>query len=133
MKHTVIIAAFTLTTVIVSAQTKSRTKDTVNKNASGSSTHTSNSNPKKAARSSKRILPPGTAIHGGKIVPLHHGKHDYTPGSPIGTGGAGGNTMSGSQESSASENAIGKKASDELLKKNNAIKNKPVPPRKKKQ
>ncbi len=74
----------------------------------------------KEPKASKNQIPAGTAIRGGKLVPLHNGSHDYTPGSPIGTGGAGGNTMSGSPQGSASENAIGKKPSNELRKKNNA-------------
>lgn len=36
----------------------------------------------------------------------YHGSKDTTPGSPMGTGGAGGNEMSGSPASSASETAI---------------------------
>lgn len=36
----------------------------------------------------------------------YHGSKDTTPGSPVGTGGAGGNEMSGSQAGSASETAI---------------------------
>jgi len=36
----------------------------------------------------------------------YHGSKDTTPGSPMGTGGAGGNEMSGSQTGSASESAL---------------------------
>jgi hypothetical protein len=36
----------------------------------------------------------------------YHGSKDTTPGSPMGTGGAGGNEMSGSPAASASETAI---------------------------
>src|SRR4051812_38454770 len=36
----------------------------------------------------------------------YHGSKDTTPGSPMGTGGAGGNELSGSPAGSASENAI---------------------------
>ena len=36
----------------------------------------------------------------------YHGSKDTTPGSPMGTGGAGGNELSGSPAGSASESAI---------------------------
>jgi len=36
----------------------------------------------------------------------YHGSKDTTPGSPMGTGGAGGNEMSGSPKGSAAESAI---------------------------
>jgi len=36
----------------------------------------------------------------------YHGSKDTTPGSPMGTGGAGGNEMSGSQKGSAAESSL---------------------------
>lgn len=117
MKYLIIIVAFAFSTASVNAQTKSGKKN--------SSSHTSKASATKSVKPKQSKLPPGTAIHGGEVVPLYHGKHDYTPGSPVGTGGAGGGTMSGSPQGSAQENAMGNKSSNELLKKNNdSIKNK---------
>ncbi|MDQ6815632.1 MAG: hypothetical protein M3040_18025 [Bacteroidota bacterium] len=115
MKYVMIIA-FGLSTSLVNGQAHSRTHGSRKNTAPAHANKTSVTNDSKPNKSN---LPPGTALRGGKIVTLHHGKHDYTPGSPVGTGGAGGNTMSGSQQGSAEENAIGKKAANELLKKNN--------------
>lgn len=111
------ITAFTLSAALANAQTKSATTDSAKMNVSDTSIQTSKSPPAKGIKQNGKKLPAGTAIHGGELVPLHNGKHDYTPGSPVGTGGAGG-TMNGSQQGSASENAVGNKSSDELLRKN---------------
>lgn len=111
------ITAFTLSAALANAQTKSVTTDSAKMNVSDTLSKTSKSAAAKGLKQNGKKLPAGTAVHGGKLVPLHNGKHDYTPGSPVGTGGAGG-TMNGSQQGSASENAVGNKSSDELLKKN---------------
>ncbi len=122
MKLLFLIAAFTLSTGLVNAQAKSKATNKVKNNSPGNSTSKSKTEVSKDVKSKQSKLPAGTAIHGGKVVSLHHGKHDYTPGSPVGTGGAGGSTLSGSPQGSASENAIGNKPSNELLKKNNTTK-----------
>jgi hypothetical protein len=119
MKYIIIALAFILSSTCTMAQSKK----TVHKSTKKTS-HVKNKTAPKDTTAGKKQLPPGTAIRGGKLVPLYHGEHDYTPGSPIGTGGAGGNTMSGSPQGSASENAIGKKASNELHKKNNGLNSK---------
>lgn len=114
----IIIAGLALSSSSVNAQTKGEKK-------SDSSQKSKASSKKSSVKPKQSKLPPGTAIHGGGLVPLYHGKHDYTPGSPIGTGGAGGNTMSGSPQGSAEENAMGKRSSNELLKSDSsAAKNK---------
>jgi hypothetical protein len=116
MKYAIIIiAGLVLGTSSADAQTKSGKK-------TSSSQKSKTSAKKSSAKPKKSKLPPGTAIHGHEVVPLYHGKHDYTPGSPVGTGGAGGGTMAGSQQGSAEENALGKKSSNELLKKDSATK-----------
>jgi len=120
MKLLVLITAFTLSTTWANAQVKSKATNKVKSNTSADSTNKTTKS--KVSKSKRSNLPPGTAIHGGKVVTLHHGKHDYTPGSPVGTGGAGGSTLSGSPQGSTSENAMGKKASNELLKKDNGTK-----------
>jgi hypothetical protein len=47
----------------------------------------------------------------GTKVATKHGPHDYTPGSPIGTGGTGDN-MSGSRDNSALESSLEKQKQD---------------------
>jgi hypothetical protein len=106
----IIVAGLAFSTSSVNAQTRSGEKN--------NSSHKSTTHAKKSSTKPKQSnRPPGTAIHAGQVVPLYHGKHDYTPGSPIGTGGAGSGGMAGSPQGSAEENAMGKKSSNELLKK----------------
>lgn len=119
MKHIVVVAAFLLGSLHVVAQAND-TKNSRSKKTGQSQNKTT----KKSAKPAKKQLPPGTAIRGGKVVTLHNGAHNYTPGSPVGTGGAGGSSMSGSPQGSASENALGRKPSNELLKKNGKIQSK---------
>ncbi len=114
MKYIIIILAF----IFSSLSTRAQSSDTKHADKKKTS-QVKHKKVNKETKASKNQIPAGTAIRGGKLVPLHHGSHDYTPGSPIGTGGAGGNTMSGSPQGSASENAIGKIPSNELRKKNN--------------
>lgn len=116
-------AALTFSVALVNAQTNSGVTGS-GQNVGAGSVRTNSAPAAKGVKPDRKKLPAGTAIHAGKVVPLYHGKHDYTPGSPVGTGGAGGGTMSGSQQGSASENALGKKSSDELLKKNDKPDNK---------
>src|SRR4051794_27513457 len=104
MKFILVLAVLLLSNKYMIAQTN-------NKNGQKGATKTS-------SKATKKNLAADTALQGGKTVPLHHGSHDYTPGSPVGTGGAGGSTMSGSPQGSASENAMGKNPSNELRKKN---------------
>ncbi len=116
MKFIIVVLAFIFSGLCTKAQS-SDTKHSDKKKT----TQVKHKKVDKETKAGKKQIPAGTAIRGGKLVPLHHGSHDYTPGSPIGTGGAGGNTMSGSPQGSASENAIGKKSSNELRKKNNGL------------
>ncbi|MGI8636049.1 MAG: hypothetical protein ACR2KZ_11675, partial [Segetibacter sp.] len=122
MKHLILIAAFAVINCSVNAQTNGRVTGSGQNSGTGGAGKANTGSTKVTGKGQKK-LPPGTAIHGGKPVPKSHGAHDYTPGSPIGTGGAGGGSLSGSPQGSASENAIGKNPSDELLKKNNGIQN----------
>lgn len=117
MKYLVVIAAFIFSSNCLMAQSK----DAMHHKGTRKTSRVKNKSTSTSPRTGKKQLPEGTAIRGGQLVPLHHGAHDYTPGSPVGTGGAGGNTMSGSPQGSASENAMGKKSSNELLKKNNGL------------
>jgi len=119
MKYIIMIAALTCSAALVNGQTNSGVAGSGQNMAAGRSARTNSAPAAKGVKHSRKKLPAGTAIHGGKVVSLYHGKHDYTPGSPVGTGGAGGGTMSGSQQGSASENALGRKSSNELLKNNN--------------
>lgn len=119
MKYIIIALAFILSSTCTMAQSK----NTVHKSTK-KTTHVENKTAPTDTTARKKKLPPGTAMRGGELVPLHHGAHDYTPGSPIGTGGAGGGSMSGSPQGSASENAMGKKSSNELRKKNNGLNSK---------
>ena len=123
MKHLLLIGAFTLSSAFVMAQTNGSTSGSSNSGTTTSKTTGSKKDSVTNAKTNHRKLPPNTAIHGGKVVSTVHGEHDYTPGSPIGTGGAGGTLMSGSQQGSASENAMGKVPSDELLEDSTQNKN----------
>jgi hypothetical protein len=63
-----------------------------------------------ASADSSRTGKAGTQVKKGnsqeKGTGQYHGSKDTTPGSPMGTGGAGGNEMSGSPKGSAAESAI---------------------------
>ncbi len=119
MKNIIIVVVFAFSSLCLVAQSKNTTYHGTKK-----TTHSKSKVASKHARPVTKSLPAGTVRRGGKVVPLYHGSHDYTPGSPIGTGGAGGGSLSGSPQGSASENAVGKKPSNEILKKDNGLQSK---------
>lgn len=119
MRYLILLAAFAFFGFSANAQTNGAVTGSGRNSGTGS---TGTTGAVKETQNHKK-LPPGTTIQGGKVVPKSHGTHDYTPGSPVGTGGAGEGTSTGSPQGSASENAIGKNPSDELLKKDNGLQN----------
>jgi len=86
MKQALMVPFLLLFSIAVDAQT------------SGSGTGTSQGG-KAGAQVKKGTTPAKGATE-------YHGSKDTTPGSPMGTGGAGGNEMSGSPKGSAAESAI---------------------------
>jgi hypothetical protein len=93
MKRVLIIAVFLAGSIASEAQSNGSVTDSGRKGAGGGRTNTS-----------------GKGVVNTKI-PKYHGSHDYTPGSPVGTGGNGDN-MSGSRANSALETALGKQKQD---------------------
>lgn len=98
MKHILITAVFIAGGFVANAQS--------NGAVTGSGQTTSNT----SATAGKGTKPK---------VAKHHGPHDYTPGSPIGTGGAGDN-MSGSRNNSALKTALQKQHADSAQQKQQA-------------
>jgi len=70
---------------------------------SNSQTTGGNTGTAQSGKTSSQTKKPNYQVKG---ATQYHGSKDTTPGSPMGTGGAGGNEMSGSTKGSASESAM---------------------------